>query len=134
MDSELALMPAIIFSDSVRRDETTGRRALVGIFHRFISSHVPFTSPTFFATAFVSNVRGQIQSLPLKIHIENARGEILSHATGEISAAHPVARHDVFEIAFPLPITTFPSAGQYKAVVFVDGNLLGHRPFNVELG
>jgi hypothetical protein len=131
MDSEPALPPAIIFSDSAKRDPVTGKLTLAGVFQRFKSSCIPFTSPAFFATVFVTNIRGKIESLPVTMEIEDSSGIVLSTATGEIGAAARVRRHDVSEIAFPIPPTVFVAAGQYKAVVLVDGERVGYRVFNV---
>jgi hypothetical protein len=131
MDIEPALTPAIIFSDSAIRDPVTGKLTLTGIFQRFQAHKFPFTSPPFFATVFVTNIRGEIESLPVTMNIEDSGGQIISTATGHISAASQVERIYVPEIAFPLPPTTFKVAGQYKAVVLVDGKRLGHRVLSV---
>jgi hypothetical protein len=131
MDSEPALTPAIIFSDSAVRDQVTGKLTLVGIFQYFQSSKIPFTSPPFFATVFVTNIGGEIESLPVTMNIEDSNGLIISTATGHISAGSQAEGNAVPEIAFPLPPTKFKVAGQYKAVVLVDGERLGYRVFTV---
>jgi hypothetical protein len=133
MDSEPTLPPAIIFSDSAIRDQATGKLTLAGVFQRFKASCIPFTSPAFFATVFVTNIRGKIESLPVTMTIENPSGEVISTATGHVSAASQVGRNDVADIAFPLPPTDFKTAGQYRAVVIIDGERLGNRVFNVML-
>jgi hypothetical protein len=133
MDSEPALTPAIIFSDSAIRDPVTGKLTLTGIFQRFQSPKIPFTSPAFFATVFVTNIGGEIESLPVTMNIEDSDGQIISTATGHISAASQIERNYVPEIAFLLPPTMFKVAGQYKAVVLVDGERLGYRGFNVSI-
>jgi hypothetical protein len=131
MNSEPTLTPAIIFSDSAIRDQVTGKLTLAGIFQHFQPSKVPFTSPPFFATVFVTNIGGEIESLPVTINIEDSNGQIISTATGHVSGASQVERNSVPEIAFPLPPTKFKVAGQYKAVVLVAGERLGDRVFNV---
>jgi hypothetical protein len=134
MTSEPALSPAIIFSDSAIRDQATGKLTLVGIFQRFETYKTPFTSPPFFATVFVTNIAGKIESLPVTLNIEDASGQVISTATGHVSASSHVSRNQVPEIAFPIPPTLFKAAGQYKAVVLVDGERLGSRTLNVGLG
>jgi hypothetical protein len=131
MDSEPALPPAIIFSDSAIRDQATGKLTLAGIFQRFETFQMPFTSPAFYATVFVSNIAGKIESLPVTMNIEDSSGHVLSTATGHVSGASQVEHNSVPEIAFPLPPTKFKVAGPYKAVVLVDGKQLGYRVFNV---
>src|SRR5271155_979664 len=130
MDSEPALTPAIIFSDSAVRDQATGKLTLAGIFQYFQSPKIPFMSPPFFVTVFVTNIGGEIESLPVTMNIEDSSGQIISTATGHVSGASQVVRNSVPEIAFPLPPTNFKVAGQYKAVVLVDGERLGYRVFN----
>src|SRR5271170_3466790 len=131
MDSEPVLPPAIIFSDSAIRDQATGKLTLVGIFQRFQSAKIPFTTPPFFATVFVTNIAGEIESLPVTMNIEDSDGKIISTAAGHVSAASLAERNYVPEIAFPLPPTKFLVAGKYKAVVLVDGKPLGYRVFKV---
>ena len=131
MDNEPALTPAIIFSESAIRDPVTGKLTLAGIFQRFESAKIPFTSPPFFVTVFVTNIGGEIESLPVTMNIEDSSGQIISTATGHVSGASQVERNSVPEIAFPLPPTKFTVAGQYKAVVLVDGERLGYRVFDV---
>lgn len=133
MNSEPAMPPAIVFSDSAIRDPATGKLTLTGIFQRFNSSQFPFTSQPFFATVFVTNIAGEIKSLPVTMNIEDWCGHVISTATGHVSAAERVERNYVPEIAFPLPPTEFKSAGQYKAVVLVGGEWLGYRVLNVTL-
>jgi hypothetical protein len=131
MDNQPALTPAIIFSDSAVRDQVTGKLTLMGIFQRFQSSKIPFMSPPFFATVFVTNTGGEVESLPVTMNIEDSGGQIISTATGHISAGSQAEGNSVPEIAFPLPPTKFKLAGQYKAVVLVDGKRLGYRVFTV---
>jgi hypothetical protein len=131
MDHEPTLTPAIIFSESAIRNPVTGKLTLAGIFQHFESSKIPFISPPFFATVFVSNIGGEIESLPVTMDIEDSAGQIISTATGHVGGASQVEHNSVPEIAFPLPPTKFKVAGPYKAVVLVDGKRLGYRVFNV---
>src|ERR1700690_3745054 len=114
MDTDPALTPAIIFSDSAIRDPVTGKLTLAGIFQHFQLLKLPFLSPPFFATVFVTNIGGEIESLPVTMNIEDSGGQIISPATGQISTASPDKRGSVPEIAFPLPPTKFKVAGEYK--------------------
>ena len=131
MDTEPVLTPAIIFSDAANRDPVTGKLTLAGIFQRYESHKFPFTSPPFFATVFVANIGGEIESLPVTMNVEDSNGQMISTSTGHIRANSQIERTNVPEIAFPLPPTTFKVAGEYKAVVLLDGKRLGYRVLNV---
>lgn len=133
MNSEPVLLAGIIFSDSAIRDQATGKLAVVGIFQRFTASQIPFTSPAFFATAFVTNLRGKIQRLPVMMKIQDTNGYVITSAPGTVSATTGVGRTDVAEITFPFPSTEFRVAGNYLAVVLIDGKPIGARGFNVTL-
>ena len=133
MNNEPTLPPAIVFSDSAKRDPYTGKLTLAGVFQRLTSCHVPFKSPEFFVTVFMTNINEEIESLPMTMNIENAAGDVISSVTGRVKASAQVTRETVAEIAFPLPPTEFEAVGQYKAVMLVDGEPLGHRVFNVVL-
>jgi len=131
MDNEPALTPAIIFSDSAIRDPVTGKLTLAGIFQHIHAHRFPFTSPPFVVTVFVTNIGGEIESLPVTMTIEDSGGQVISTATGHISAISQLESLYVPEIAFPLPPTMFKVAGPYQAVVLVDGRRLGYRVLKV---
>jgi hypothetical protein len=133
MDSEPVLLAAIIFSDSAFRDPVTGKLTLAGVFQRFKSSKIPFTSPAFFATALVTNIRGKFKDLPVTMNIQDATGHIVATANGMVSTKVNVERTDVSEIAFPFQPTEFEIAGNYSAVILIDGEPIGNRTFNVTL-
>jgi hypothetical protein len=106
---------------------------LCGGFHRIKASQIPFTSPPCFATTFVTNMSGKIRDLPVTLNIEGLDGKILSSVIGRINSVAEISLRDVAEISFPLPPTEFKAEGQYRAVVLVDGEPVGHRTFNVSL-
>jgi len=133
MEIEPAVIPAIVFSDLVIRDQNTGKLTLVGVFQRFKAGQAPFTTPQFYATVLVTNLRGQPENVPVRLDIEDQDGDKLSTATGVVSATAHVLRNDVAEIAFPMPPTRFERADQYKAVVSVNDEILGSRSFSVQV-
>lgn len=132
MEIEPAVAPAIIFSDSAIRDQATGKLTLVGVFQRFKASEIPFTSPPFCATVFVTNMRGKIENLPVSLNIEDTDGQIISTAPGHITATSQVFRDDIAEIAFPIPPVVFKNAGLHRAAVLVKGEPLAYRTFSVQ--
>jgi hypothetical protein len=76
---------------------------------------------------------GKIRDLPVTLNIEGLDGKILSSVIGRINSVAEISLRDVAEISFPLPPTEFKAEGQYRAVVLVDGEPVGHRTFNVSL-
>ena len=80
MDSEPILPSAIIFSDEKIRGQETGKLTLMGIFHCIKTSKFPFTSPAFYATAFVTNIKGRIKQLPVSMNIEDSTGKVIASA------------------------------------------------------
>jgi hypothetical protein len=79
MESEPVLPPAITFSDGKIRDGETGKLTLTGIFHRIKTTQFPFIAPPFFATVFVTNIRGGVRDLPVKMNIEDKREKAQRH-------------------------------------------------------
>jgi hypothetical protein len=131
MDSEPVLPSAIIFSDEKIRDQETGKLTLVGVFHRIKTAKFPFTAPAFYATAFVTNLKGGIKQRPIIMNIEDSTGKVIASATGHLAGSGIIAAGEVAEISFPLPPIVFSAAGCYKAVVLVDKEALGSRGFDV---
>ena len=134
MDSEPVLPSAITFSDEKIRDQETGELTLVGIFHCIKTSKFPFTSPAFYATAFVTNIKGRIKQLPVSMNIEDSTGKVIASAPGHVGGSGIIAMGEVAEISFPIPPIVFNAAGHYKAVVLADGEALGFRGFNIITG
>ena len=131
MESEPVLPPAITFSDGRIRDSETGKLTLMGVFHRIKTTQFPFTAPPFFATVFVTNIRGGVRDLPVKMNIENDQGTAIATVDGVVTATSIVSLREVAEISFPVPAIKFDVAGQYRAVVFIDGEQIGSRGLNI---
>src|ERR1700761_1629456 len=71
MESEPVVPSAITFSDSKIRDSETGKLTLIGVFHQIKATEIPFVSPPFFATVFITNFHGSIRNLPVRMEIKN---------------------------------------------------------------
>lgn len=127
------LSPGIIFSDSAKRDDATGKLVLAGVFHAMRASGFPFTSPSCFATAFITGLSGKIRDLPVTLNMVDANGNILSSAIGRINSVTEISLWHVAEISFPVPPTEFKVAGHYLAVVLIDGEPIGSRGLNITL-
>jgi hypothetical protein len=131
MDNEPVLPSAITFSDEKIRDQETGKLTLVGIFHCIKTTKFPFTAPAFYATAFVTNLKGGIKQLPISMNIEDSTGKVIASATGHIGGSGIIAAGEVAEISFAPPPIVFNAAGHYQAVVLVGKEALGARGFKV---
>jgi hypothetical protein len=131
MDNEPVLPSAITFSDDKIRDQETGKLTLVGIFHCIKTSKFPFTSSAFYATAFVSNIKGGIKQLLVSMNIEDSTGKVIATAPGHVGGSGIIALREVAEISFAMRPIVFNAAGHYKAVVLMDGKALGFRGFDV---
>ena len=129
--SEPVLISAIVFPDSKIRDFDSGKLSLVGIFHRFLASEVPFKSPPFFATAFFTNFRGQIKNLDVSLAVKDREGRVMAKTDGHVGANSQTSLRDIAEISFPVPPIGFSAAGSFDAVVSIDGEQIGRRAFNV---
>jgi hypothetical protein len=133
MESEPVLPSAITFSDSKIRDSETGKLTLIGVFHQIKTTEVPFVSPPFFATVFITNFRGSIRDLPVRMEILNKSGQTIAKSSGHVSATEKIALREVAEMSFPIPSIRFDVAGHYQAVVFIDEEQIGSRGLNVTI-
>jgi hypothetical protein len=131
MDNEPVLPSAITFSDEKIRDQETGKLTLVGVFHCIKTAKFPFTAPAFYATAFVTDIKGGIKQLPVSMNIEDSTGKVIASAAGHVAGSGLIAAGEVTEISFPLPPIVFNAAGRYKAVVLLDKKAIGSRGFEV---
>lgn len=131
MESEPVLAPAIVLSEAAIRDRTTSKISLVNIFHSFRAKQLPIKS-SFFVTAFISNMRGQFDSLPVTLRILGEKGNELICRDVQLSTAVHVLRNYVVDVIFPIPVVEFRDAGCYEIVVSVEGQILATRRFLVE--
>jgi hypothetical protein len=131
MESEPVLAPAIVLSEAAIRDRTTSKISLVNIFHSFRSKQLPIKS-SFFVTVFISNIRGQFDSLPVTLRILGEKGNELICRDVQLSTSVHVLRNYVVDVIIPIPVVEFRDAGFYEIVVSVEGQVLATRRFLVE--
>jgi len=84
------LPPAIIFSDSAIRDQATGKADFGRRFSTLQSILHPIHLASILCHGICYKHQGKIESLPVTMTIENPSGEVISTATGHVSAASQV--------------------------------------------
>jgi len=128
MDQEPTLTQGIFLSDSVIREEGTGKLSLIGTFQTFNALKFPFASPPFIVTVSLSNLRGKLEQLRISVRIEEAAsGHVAASNTAVIGSKVDVTQNDIFEIPIPILPAAFPTAGLYHVVVLVNNENIGRR-------
>ncbi len=94
---------------------------------------MPFFSPPFFVTVFMTNLPGAITDIPVTMNIKDDDRQIFAAVTGHISTSEIISPREVVEISFPVEPIEFKVVGHYRAVVLIGGQPVGSRGFNVTL-
>jgi len=131
--TEPIICPAIIFSDSVIREQGTGKISIIGSFTQFNFPSFPAACPPFVVTILLSRIPGPIEHLPLTVRIEAmGSANVLQSMSGELHIQDNITINDVLEITVPVPPTVFVQPGVYEVHVFIEGQPLNHRPLLVK--
>ena len=129
MNVEPASIPFILFSDTVIREEGTGKLSIIGSFQHFNVAQFPFISPPFVVTVAFGNLRGRIESLHLTVRIEHSdSGVVLACVGSEMRLHGDISPTDVFEVPLGLPPCQFAEPGSYSVVVLINNEVIGLRP------
>jgi hypothetical protein len=132
METEPALCPAIILSDSVIREHGTGKISLIGSFTTYNFPTFPFVAGPFIVTVLVTNLKGKLDRFPITVRIEGATtGHVLASSVAELTTEKEVPRSEVFEIPVAIPPINYPEAGVYKVVILAQNEPLGSRDLTV---
>jgi len=132
MTFEPTLTPAIVFSDSVIKEQGTGKSVIIGSFGVYNLPQFPFPVPPFFATVFVTNLTPDVKELDITARVENPQnGLVLAATAAKVQLPKPPSRNDVSEISFPLVNIVFPAAGLYKVVILANNEKIGERDLMV---
>lgn len=122
---------SIVASDAVIREEGTGKLTLVGCFQNFAAQKFPFKGPPFFITPFITNLEGRFAELHIACRIEDPESaHVIASTGGKLTLrdeAPPLVRAVELEIPLPFQGVVFPTAGQYKVVVLLNKDEIGHR-------
>lgn len=128
---------AIMLSDLVVKDQATGKLSLVNCFTMFNVANVPFTTPPFYITCFIANLRAVPERFSLTIRIEKSEtGFVVANVAGQIGLKRdPVPVSDTFIIEVPFQMRPFalPEPGTYVVHVLADNETIGKRNFDVHV-
>jgi len=135
MSHEPVVIPGIILSDHVVREEGTRKLTLIGTFATWNAPGFPFMAPPFFLTALLSNFRTQNGIIDITVHIETSSRHTVWSASAKINfqtASTIMPPDSVIEIPFRAIGVQYPEAGRYFVRIFVDSDEIGHRSFLVQ--
>lgn len=119
---------AILFSDSVIREEGTGKLTIVGCFEHFMVPHFPFKTPPICVTTAVTNLHGKIESMNFALRVEdNKVGFVVTSAAMTLTFTRDLDRTDDIMLPFRLPPFQIPTAGLYNVIVLADNEVIGSR-------
>jgi hypothetical protein len=129
MDTEPVICPAIILSDTVIKEQGTGKISIIGAFTRLNALSFPFQSPGFVVTVLLLNIKGPVDRIPITVRIEDANSaHVVASVTGHFTTPPDITMDDILEIVAPIPPSFFHSAGKYEVNV-----LVGTEPLNKRL-
>jgi hypothetical protein len=128
MSPELA--PGIFFSDSVIREEGTGKLSLIGGFQFFNANSFPFLGPPFAVTFGLRNL-SENQQFDIKVEVISPNNVQLADVRGQVRLQKVEAPEASFEFPIAIPPLPFPQAGTYMIAVSVNGMQVGRRPLIV---
>ncbi|MGH8047197.1 MAG: DUF6941 family protein [Chthoniobacterales bacterium] len=136
MNAEPCLLPGVIFSESVIRDEETGKLSFLGVFHTFAFWQFPGTIGPFYVTVEVTNLRGLEAGMNVTCRFEMAdNGQVIASQTGNMRFAPdnplPLATNIVIDLPMSWQSLAFPNPGPYSVVILADGEEIGRRYFDV---
>lgn len=133
MESEPVIVDGIMLSDHSIREQGTGKLTLIGIFSAFNAPTLPFPAPLFYVTPFLTNFVPGKEKFSLTIRIEQPdTSHVLASVSGKVNfKKDDIPRDLIIDSTLPVKGATFPEAGIYEAVVFVDDQRLGSRKFRV---
>lgn len=120
---------ALVLCDSIYRDETTGKTALVGLFNNISARELPMVHPRLSIFASITGLR---ENSHVKLEIVEAEtGESVASANGPMPpGANPLT---VADMSFVIGNIEFTNQGLYYVQFWVNDHLLFCRPFRVKL-
>ena len=119
---------AILVCDLIIRDEMTHNVSLIGIFNTIYSGEFPCTHPRMHVFVSLTDGRGSCQGRLCLVDRET--DEILAETVGDIE--FPPDARSVVDMNFELRQAPIPKPGAYAFDFYVEGELIGSRPFAVE--
>ncbi|MBI2813382.1 MAG: hypothetical protein HYX71_03780 [Opitutae bacterium] len=134
-ESDPVVIQAILLSDHVVREAGTGKLTLVGMFGAWNCPGFPFQTPSFFATAVLSNFQPGTNMINVVLRVEQKQtGLVLVNSAARAQIPEgKITPKDIIEIPFKLPGIVIPQQGEYRVVVLANDEKIGERHFIVNL-
>jgi len=127
MSAAHPVVKAFLVCDLLIREERTGKVSLIGVTERIEASHLPFTVPTLFVYATITDGQGDY-----RIRLDLARLDDLaaSHIIDELHVTlHD--RNSVGELGVNLGGLVMERAGRYELALYANDRLVGTKPISV---
>ncbi len=125
-------LDTIIVCDEIIRDETTKKLTLVNIFNNVNGTKFPLSLRKVVVFVSLTGGRGAVEGELRLVKADQVPGTgPLVQTKGPINFPNPLS---VVEIAFNLMNVTFHKPGKYSFEFLADGQLVGSKRFNVQLG
>jgi hypothetical protein len=129
------VLTGLIFSDLVIREQGTKKFSLIGCFNNYSSNTFPFIVPGFFATALISNIKGNHESLNVTLRVEAPEsGHVLTSTSATVRLIMGVtfSGDEVLDLPFPLRQFVVQEPGVYQILVLVNNEKIGSRPLGIQ--
>ena len=121
---------AILACDTIIRDELTHNVSLIGIFNTIHAASFPCIHQRMHAFISLTDGRGPCQGRLCLVDRET--DNLVAEAAGQLD--FPPDARAVVDMNFELRQIPFEKPGQYSVDFFVEGELIGSRPFSVVEG
>ena len=118
---------AILVCDTIIRDELTHNVSLIGIFNTIHAANFPCVHQRMHVFVSLTDGRGACEGR-LCVVARETEG-LVAEATGRIE--FPPDARAVVDMNFELRQVPFEKTGQYSVDFYVEGELIGSRPFSV---
>jgi len=114
---------AMVACDAVHRDQTTGKRTLLGLFSTIRAAQLPYVHPRLAVYVALTDARGRLPVALRLVHANEDRAALFEART-EVEFGDPRA---IVEIDFHVREVRFETAGEYRFQLEAAGQLLMER-------
>ena len=116
----------ILVCDTILRDEQSKKLSLIGLFNRISASQFPCRHMEMHVFVSLTDGHGTCQA-QLRL-MKRSTDEPLAAIEGKLVFPNPKA---IVEMNFDVKGSVFPEPGEYSFDFYVNGDLIGSRPFQV---
>jgi len=122
-DRVMPIPLALLICDGAHRDPATGKWTLLGLFNSIRANEFPVTHGQLVVYLAMTDVKGKLK-LTFRLVDLDEDAEALFQFDAEMRVDDP---RTVAEVVIPVHGARFPSAGEFRLQVFVDGQFLVER-------